>query len=335
MSVVIPVWNGESRVAKAIDSALGQRFDGSVEIVVVNDGSTDGTSEVLRGYGDRISVIDEPNCGPARARNNGVANSHGGYVAFLDADDEWLPGKLARTVPILEREADCVMVYCNAIKVDEQGRDLGLYQPPAQRRAPTLDDMLSTRWSILPSTALIRRSAIDAAGGFREEFALAHPQWEDTYFMLMLRERGRFAYLDEPLIRYEAQATVARHFERRRVRVSSARAAGSPPARKYAVNCALMIRLVDEHFGPRGRIFRREIHKAGAGVLIGAGLTAMDEDATAYARRCYLAALRFDPANIKTWLRIGWTLIPRSIAAPLAGILPGSIARAFMGPPQA
>jgi glycosyltransferase involved in cell wall biosynthesis len=335
VSVIIPVFNGARTIARAIDSALAQRFDGIVEVIVVNDGSTDATAEILRGYGARISVIDQSNSGPARARNIGVENSRGEYIAFLDADDEWLPSKLAVQVPILEGDGGCVMVYSDALRVDEQGRELGRYQPPAQRRAPTLDEMLSTPWNILPSTAVIRRSAIAATGGFREEFGLAYPQSEDTWFMLMLREQGGFTYLDEPLIRYEALATAARHFERRGVRISLARARDSAPALIYATNCVLMTRLTDAHFGRRGRIFRREIRKGGARVLVGAGLTAMDEGAAAYARRCYLAALRFAPANIKTWLRIGWTLIPQPVASSIACRLPGSIARAFMGPPQA
>ena len=91
VSAIIPVFNGEATVAAAIDSALAQEFDGEVEVIVVNDGSTDATSSVLEAYRGRMTVVDRVNGGPAVARNAGVRASRGEYVAFLDADDIWMP----------------------------------------------------------------------------------------------------------------------------------------------------------------------------------------------------------------------------------------------------
>lgn len=101
VSIIIPAYNCEAWVAETIDSALAQDH-GAVEIIVVNDGSTDGTLAVLRGYGDRIRIVDQKNAGPPAARNAGLAAAKGEYIAFLDADDVWWPGKVSDQVSFLE-----------------------------------------------------------------------------------------------------------------------------------------------------------------------------------------------------------------------------------------
>ena len=73
-----------------------------------------------------------------------------------------------------------------------------------------MEDLLSGLWNILPSTALMKRATFDTIGGFREEFATGHPQWEDSYFMIVAREQGRFVYLDEPTVLYRVAASVRR-----------------------------------------------------------------------------------------------------------------------------
>ncbi len=92
VSCIIPVFNGERFVAESLDSALEQTY-GPIEIVVVNDGSTDGTKAVLDRYGERIKVIDQANAGATAARSVGVEASSGSLLAFLDQDDLWLPEK--------------------------------------------------------------------------------------------------------------------------------------------------------------------------------------------------------------------------------------------------
>ena len=92
VSCIIPVFNGERFVAESLDSVLEQTY-APIEIIVVNDGSTDGTMAVLAGYGEQIKVIDQANAGATAARVRGVEASSGTFLAFLDADDLWLPEK--------------------------------------------------------------------------------------------------------------------------------------------------------------------------------------------------------------------------------------------------
>src|SRR5260221_13670029 len=144
VSVIIPVFNGEATIAAALDGALAQEFGGDLEVIVVNDGSTDATSSVLDASRGRVTVLDRVNGGPAVARNAGVRASHGEYLAFLDADDIWMPGKLEKTLTALDSDGDAAMVYTNASMMAANGEMLGkTYTPEDQKRAPAMEEMLS------------------------------------------------------------------------------------------------------------------------------------------------------------------------------------------------
>jgi len=101
VSVVMPAYNVAWCVGRAVDSVLAQDYERR-ELIVVNDGSTDETRALLAGYGERVTVIDQENRGMSAARNAGIRRARGDYVAFLDADDRWLPGKLSRQVELME-----------------------------------------------------------------------------------------------------------------------------------------------------------------------------------------------------------------------------------------
>jgi GT2 family glycosyltransferase len=102
VSVVMPVFNGERFIAEAIDSALNQEYP-HVEVIVIDDGSSDRTVEIVRGYDDRVRLLMQENKGSAAARNMGVRDAKGHYVAFLDADDVWHPAKLREQVGAMQR----------------------------------------------------------------------------------------------------------------------------------------------------------------------------------------------------------------------------------------
>jgi glycosyltransferase involved in cell wall biosynthesis len=109
VTVVIPVHNGEAYLGDAVESVLAQT-QGRPEIVVVDDGSTDGTARVAEGFGDALLYITQPNGGPASAMNRGAAQARGEYLSFLSADDVWAPEKLARQLAAL-RESDADLVF--------------------------------------------------------------------------------------------------------------------------------------------------------------------------------------------------------------------------------
>ena len=106
VSCIVPVWNCESYLSDAIDSIIGQTYR-PIEVIVVDDGSTDRTAEIIARYADRLRAIRQPNAGPGAARNVGIGLARGSYIAFLDADDLWQPEKLERQVGCLESSPDC------------------------------------------------------------------------------------------------------------------------------------------------------------------------------------------------------------------------------------
>jgi glycosyltransferase involved in cell wall biosynthesis len=336
VSAIIPVFNGEATIAAAIDSALAQEFSGDLEVIVVNDGSTDATSSVLDAYRGRVTVLDRVNGGPAAARNAGVLASHGEYVAFLDADDIWMPGKLEKTLAALDSDSGAAMVYTNALLMAAGGELLGTtYTPEDEKRAPAMEDMLSGLWNILPSTAVMKRATFDAIGGFREEFATGHPQWEDGYFMIVAREQGRFVYLDEPTVLYRVVASVQETLKRRRAWKNDSENPETMRVDRYVHNFGLMERLVRERYGDRALRLLAAIRDETAGMLVSVGLTAMLDYDRLFARRCYRLALHYDPFNPKTYVRIAWTFLPIRMARTISAALPSRIQRAVSGPAHA
>jgi glycosyltransferase involved in cell wall biosynthesis len=181
-----------------VESALRQTRRAE-EVVVVDDGSTDETAEVLAPYGDRVRLVRQPNRGVASARNTGVAETSGELLAFLDADDEWLPRKLERQVERIEQERDCGLVHCGVEEIDDDGRRLGV-------RADGIEGRVAGRLlrfdgaSILGggSAALIPRSVFDQVGGFDPELSTS-ADW-DLYYRIAIGHT--VAFVDDVLVRY-------------------------------------------------------------------------------------------------------------------------------------
>lgn len=165
-SVVIPCYNGEPFVAEAVDSALAQTYR-PVEVIAVDDGSTDGSPVVLARYGERIRVVRQPNRGLPAARNAGIRVARGEYLAFLDADDWWASEFLARSVTALTASGAGI-AYCGWQNVGLPGRRGEPFIPPDYQADP---DRLATlvagpRWPV--HAAVVRRAVVEAVGGFDE-----------------------------------------------------------------------------------------------------------------------------------------------------------------------
>ncbi|HEV8417024.1 MAG TPA: glycosyltransferase [Bryobacteraceae bacterium] len=154
VTVVIPAYNAERHIAEALEGVLRQTYR-PVEIVVVDDGSTDATAETVRRFGPRVRFATQANAGAGAARNRGVAMATGRYIAFLDADDWWPPEKLARQVEILEQNPGCDLVFGQVQQFVHGGKDLGGPEP-----------------GILPGTLLARREAFQRVGPLAEDLKL-------------------------------------------------------------------------------------------------------------------------------------------------------------------
>ena len=185
-------------IGRAIDSVLAQTRPVE-EIIVVDDGSTDGTGEYLAGrYGKRITCIRQDNAGVSAARNRGLGMARGRYLALLDSDDEWLPEKTERQVAFLEAHPDIGIVLCNVMRMNPDGSMIDVFD----RRRQVPEDGPALRWilrdpALAPLSVLMRREVYETVGGFDESLRTA----EDLDFHLRAAARWPIGVVAEPLAR--------------------------------------------------------------------------------------------------------------------------------------
>lgn len=223
VSVIIPTYNRASLLPRAIDSVHAQTY-GNVEIVVVDDGSTDHTQAVLDGYRERIRCIRTENRGASHARNVGMRASVGRYIAFLDSDDSYYPYKLSLQVDWMERHPEIGMVSTEVSGVQDDGTileyHLKQYHSIYVERGwgykdvyPECEDILVDGLGktvacysgdifdfalmgtlVMSNTILFRREALDVAGYQNESYRFA----EDYEFVLRLCKHFRVGFIDVP-----------------------------------------------------------------------------------------------------------------------------------------
>lgn len=197
VSVIVPVYNGAAFVTDAIDSALAQTHT-DVEVIAIDDGSTDDTPAALARFGARIRVHRQSNRGLAAARNRGLELSTGGLVALLDADDVWEAAFLEHAVARLATaEASMVGVFSGWVLADPSGRTLP-HTRTIRRGTLTVRDFLR-RCPFPPSTVVVRRAAVRAAGDFDESLR-ATEDWD--LWLRLTGSGGTFGALDQCLCRY-------------------------------------------------------------------------------------------------------------------------------------
>lgn len=166
VSIVIPAYNSEKFVAEAIESALGQTYP-NIEVIVVDDGSTDGTLNVIRSFGDRVSCLSGANAGAAAARNKGAAVARGELLQFLDADDILYPDKLHGQVPLAIQHRPG-LVLCDADVVELQTNESrGRWGTGSMHHDDAV--VYALRAVIQTSAPLHWRESFDLVGGFRSD----------------------------------------------------------------------------------------------------------------------------------------------------------------------
>ena len=195
VSVIIPAYNCAAYLAEAIESVLAQTYR-DFEIVVVDDGSTDNTPEVVAPYLSRINYIRQPNKGLPGARNTGIKASAGEFVALLDADDSWLPQKLDVQMPYF-RDPQVGIVYSDFSVRYADGHSLPSYlaERPLASEGFVVDNYIRSRF-LFPSSMVLRRSSIEACGLFDEEMLAA----EDIELFARICLRWKVARVDQVLM---------------------------------------------------------------------------------------------------------------------------------------
>ena len=204
VSVVIPTYNRGKFVVKAIDSVLRQSFP-DVEILVVDDGSTDGTREALEAYGTEIKYIFQENAGVSSARNAGIRLAQGEWVAFLDSDDEWGQKYLSSQLEQTEKVPTAVAHTTSALTILSGGERSSLFVESGfserfkQKQYLTLERPLCTilrhaRWFL--QATIIRKDVLLQAGLFDEELSIA----EDLDIIARVALRGPYTFCKNELV---------------------------------------------------------------------------------------------------------------------------------------
>jgi glycosyltransferase involved in cell wall biosynthesis len=307
VSVIIPAYNAAATIAATVDSVLGQTFS-DFEIICVDDGSIDRTKAILSSYyaeyPDRMLLADQPNNGPAAARNHGARLSSGEYLAFLDADDIWMPNFLERTVAALDADPALALVYCNASLADSEGVDLGAALiGQGVDHAPSLNELLTQLWPIMPSAALVRRTAYDHGHGYRNELRGASFRFEDVDFWIRMREQGPFKFIPEELIVWRFA-----WFPRELKKLPD-----------YSKALHVFEAYLQEHYGVSAVPLVEARSRAPRSILAHIGLKALRDGDRPRARAAFARAIQVDRYRFKNYLRWIRTFLPHRLAQSLSG----------------
>jgi glycosyltransferase involved in cell wall biosynthesis len=220
VSVIIPFLNPGAFLEEAILSVIAQTYP-DWELLLVNDGSTDASAEIARCYvekcSEKIFYLSHPgqqNCGVSTSRNLGLRNAKGTYIAFLDADDVWLPNKLERQLELMVAHPEVAMTYGQAIiwfswtgKAEDQNKDcMERFSVTGIFSAPELAGKYVRSAGVVPpvSAILVRKQAAETVGGFVEQFR--RPFYDDVAFYTKLAFRERILIDDEGYFRYRQHA---------------------------------------------------------------------------------------------------------------------------------
>ncbi len=200
--VLIPAFNAAQFLPGAIESVMAQ-IEQDWHIIVVDDGSSDETPAAAAPYldrlGSRMTYLRQNNSGPSAARNRGIRASDSPFIAFLDADDLWLPDRLARALPLLERDAETGLTYSGISRFREPGKIVDTFHGNTGKAEGYVAEQIYTRGIELPcSSVTIRRAALETAGMFDETMHAT----EDRDLWLRIAQRYRIAFVPEVLVLY-------------------------------------------------------------------------------------------------------------------------------------
>lgn len=203
VSVVIPNYNYAQYISETIESVLGQTY-ANLEVIVVDDESTDGSLDVLIKFADRITIIEQKNQGVSRARNNGAAKAGGEFLAFLDADDIWLPEKIERQMQRFNDEPELGMVHCSMTYIDPGGNVCGENRDGME--GFVADELLKFERGVVVgvgSTSLMPRTVFEELGGFDHRLSTA-ADWDLSY---RLASKYKIGFVAAPLVLYRVHSS--------------------------------------------------------------------------------------------------------------------------------
>jgi glycosyltransferase involved in cell wall biosynthesis len=193
VSAIVPVYNGEKYLSDTLESILGQTYS-NLECLVVDDGSTDGTSDICKGFGAQIRLIKKPNGGVSSARNLGIREAGGKYVAFLDADDKWEPFKIATQVAAIDG-TDAALCLAGVTFIDGDDNVIGKDSAPDQDSLIFNILTMGRETGFIATTGLAVKTAIEQVGYFDEGLSTS----ADADMVLRIVQKYRIITLPQQL----------------------------------------------------------------------------------------------------------------------------------------
>ncbi len=203
ISVIIPVFNGEKLIDRCLNSIVHQNTSAKIEIIIIDDGSTDNSVEIINEFSENLILLQQKNQGPAAARNKGIEAASGKYLAFLDADDYWEPEFLKETVNFLEVHQEPIAVSVGQIhKVPRKGESIVpkiLEEIPSKFTEPILINNFFQFWAqhnhVCTGSVLMRTEIVKMTGGQRTDLRIT----EDLEFWAYLALFGKWGFIPEIL----------------------------------------------------------------------------------------------------------------------------------------
>jgi len=295
VSVVVATYNMGHYLPEAVRSILDQSHR-NVEVLVIDDGSTDDTPAVAAALAadPRVVVHRQPNGGQAKAKNRGIELARGDYIAFLDADDAWLPGKLERQLPLFRGRPEVGVVYSDYENMDEKSQRMP--KPPGRLRRGQVSGALLIENFVSFPTAVVRRECIEKLGSFD----LTYGMGIDYDLWLRISAHYEFDFIGDPTVRYRIwSGQMSKNYRKR-----------------YESAIRIMQAFLDRH--PRV-VPAATVREAWAHTYLGRGDSILwnEKDARS-ARADYFRALRYQPIYWPVWRAILKSLVltraPRSDA---------------------
>ena len=283
VSVVVPTYNAGRYVGEAIESVLRQTYK-NFELIVIDDGSTDNTEEVVKRYGKQVRYIKQKNSGIAEARNRGIHAARGELISFLDADDVFLKHKLERQVRYMSDHPDCAMVYGNYSMMDEDGtlihEDMFAHMGVSCRSGMVLKELL-LRCFIWTCTVVVKEEVFQKLGFFDSKFVSG----QDYDMWMRIAAAYKTGCVSEPLSVYRQNPNSITH----------KKAAARKPAEILVVEKAF------ERFpGVKGQIPYAKVGKRMARVFFDCGYQAFHERSFSVARYHFARAFFYRPLHLRT-----------------------------------
>jgi glycosyltransferase involved in cell wall biosynthesis len=284
VSAIIPVYNCAKYVGKSIESVLVQTHRPH-EIIVVDDGSNDGTREALRPYLDSIIYIYQENAGEPAARNTGILHSSGEYVAFLDADDLWLPDKLQLQMDYFASHPECSLVYTDMTTFNENGilvESVRAFYGRVYRSGKIFPHVF--RETLFGSGSVaFRKDCCEKVGYFDESFLIG----SDYEMWLRMSRHFEFGFVDKPLLMYRQHQDM------------NTRKLGIVPQNGMPWQAKVLNRILELYPEIKRELGESVVNRRLAIPYDWLGRNWMDQGHHAEARRLFSGALRLDPWNLR------------------------------------